>query len=73
MPSIPCLTASLASRGLWIPLSRIGPSQLSRISGSWFQLRPGFWKTRANWMPVANGEASAGAGMYLRRKTGSLV
>ena len=72
MPSISCLTASLASRGLWIPLSRIGPSQFARMSGSCSQLRPGFWKTPANAMPAASGATSAGTGIW-RWKTGSLV
>ena len=72
MPSIPCSAASLASRRLWMPLSRIGPSQFARISGSRSQFSPGFWKTPANAMPVASGEAY-GTGIFLRRKTGSLV
>ena len=59
MPSISCSAAILASRRLWMPLSRIGPSQFARMSGSWSQLSPGFWKTPANAMPVASGEASA--------------
>ena len=72
MPSILCSTASLASRGLWIPLSRTGPSQFARMSGSCFQLRPGFWKMPANTMPAGSGATSAGTGIR-RRKTGSLV
>jgi len=68
----PVLAASLASRRLWMPLSRIGPSQFARMSGSCFQLRPGFWKTPANAMPAGIGATSAGRGI-LRWNTGSLV
>ena len=55
MPSISCSAAILASRRLWMPLSRIGPSQFARMSGSWSQFSPGFWKTPANATPVASG------------------
>ena len=72
MPSSLCSTARLASRGLWIPLSRIGRSQFARMSGSCSQFRPGFWKNPANVMPVGSGVTSAGTGIR-RRKTGSLV
>src|ERR1044072_249302 len=54
MPSIPCSAASLASRRLWMPLSRIGPSQFARMSGSRAQLSPGVWETPANPLPAAS-------------------
>ena len=72
MPSMPCFAASFASRTLWIPFSRIGPSQFLRISGSCFQLRPGFWNSAAKAMPAATGSWSAGT-LRRRVKTGSLV
>jgi hypothetical protein len=45
------------------PLSRIGPSQFARISGSCDQLRPGFWKTPAKATAGRQPGDLAGTGM----------